>query len=462
MSTLIENVAKVEAANAAIGEAIGSHGVTVPTGSKLSDKSALIGRIPRPGPAGWGRPANWPRIDLIPMKGLDHDVCYFIIRKPEDTVNFGFSMLANVTGGTWKVERVTVSDDGTEVSPVEGGTTSMGSGQTYVFPFPDEDPIGTVYAIRAMPVGVNHFNGLTRGLAPSASFSKDATFYNSGVILEAIMRGKILPCYSGSYVYAGPRHVAMYSCNISGYIVRNNSTLELLEFRDGTSVTLSNQSLRFSNPGIVVEYDDDTTFLMSGDATELQETVRGDADGKCSYLPLFKKASDPGTPFDWGSSTMSVGNYCADARRMRSIVIPVGFGQNAETVGSCFRNCHELYELDLSGGFGRNATSITNLFYACTNLTTLRLADGFGEKSTTNTTLFYGCFSLRNIIGTPRFKASIMFDQCRSLTHDSLMNIINGLQTVTTAQKLTLGTTNLARLTDEEKKVATDKGWTLA
>ena len=42
------------------------------------------------------------------------------------------------------------------------------------------------------------------------------------------------------------------------------------------------------------------------------------------------------------------------------------------------------------------------------------------------------------------------------------MVVINGLQTVTTTKKLTLGTTNLAKLTDEEKKVATDKGWTLA
>ena len=42
------------------------------------------------------------------------------------------------------------------------------------------------------------------------------------------------------------------------------------------------------------------------------------------------------------------------------------------------------------------------------------------------------------------------------------MVIINGLQTVTTTQKLTLGETNLAKLTDAEKKIATDKGWTLA
>ena len=51
---------------------------------------------------------------------------------------------------------------------------------------------------------------------------------------------------------------------------------------------------------------------------------------------------------------------------------------------------------------------------------------------------------------------------CKKLTHDSIMVVINGLQTVTEPQTLTLGTENLAKLTEADKKIATDKGWTLA
>ena len=42
------------------------------------------------------------------------------------------------------------------------------------------------------------------------------------------------------------------------------------------------------------------------------------------------------------------------------------------------------------------------------------------------------------------------------------MVVINGLQTVTETKTLTLGETNLAKLTEADKQIATNKGWTLA
>ena len=50
-----------------------------------------------------------------------------------------------------------------------------------------------------------------------------------------------------------------------------------------------------------------------------------------------------------------------------------------------------------------------------------------------------------------------------ALQHDALVELINnGLATVTTTQTLTMGSTKLALLSDSEKQVALDKGWTLA
>ena len=69
---------------------------------------------------------------------------------------------------------------------------------------------------------------------------------------------------------------------------------------------------------------------------------------------------------------------------------------------------------------------------------------------------------MKTITGNPNFKVSLDLSPCKDLTHDSLMVVINGLQTVTSAQILTLGSENLAKLTEADKKIATDKGWTLA
>ena len=126
-----------------------------------------------------------------------------------------------------------------------------------------------------------------------------------------------------------------------------------------------------------------------------------------------------------------------------------------------FDSCAQLKRISFTEGSGQLLTNISNCFRYCASLTHLSLPDGFGQNATNLTTCFSGCTSLTTITGNPNFKVSLSLSDCKNLTHDSLMVVINGLQTVTTAQTLTLGTTNLAKLTDKEKKVATDKGWTL-
>jgi hypothetical protein len=77
---------------------------------------------------------------------------------------------------------------------------------------------------------------------------------------------------------------------------------------------------------------------------------------------------------------------------------------------------------------------------------------------------FRTCTALENLlvhgtIGQNGFKVS----DSTKLTHDSLMSIINCLEAKTEGTwTVTLGATNLAKLTDAEKAIATQKGWTLA
>ena len=147
---------------------------------------------------------------------------------------------------------------------------------------------------------------------------------------------------------------------------------------------------------------------------------------------------------------------------MTSLTLPEGFGESATTLEDCFNSSMRLKSLTLPAGFGQNATNLYHCFRDNRNLTSLMLPAGFGQNATHLTSCFIGCSALKTITGNPNFKVSLDLSPCTNLTHDSIMVVINGLQTVTTTQNLTLGTENLAKLTDDEKKVATDKGWTLA
>lgn len=87
--------------------------------------------------------------------------------------------------------------------------------------------------------------------------------------------------------------------------------------------------------------------------------------------------------------------------------------------------------------------------------------------SQTFVNVFTNCAALENlviegVIGQNGFNVQ----GSAKLTHDSLMSIINALQDKTSATGtswvVTLGTENLAKLSNSEKAVATQKGWTLA
>ena len=162
----------------------------------------------------------------------------------------------------------------------------------------------------------------------------------------------------------------------------------------------------------------------------------------------------------------NLNNLFFNCTSLTSISLPEGFGRTAVNIGACFSGCQSLTSLVLPDGFGQNAQifvwNFAGCFYNCKKLESLHLPSGFGQNATGLQNCFSECISLKTITGNPNFKVSLNMSSCSKLTHDSIMVVINGLQTVTTTQTFTLGSTNLAKLTEADKQIATDKGWTLA
>lgn len=135
---------------------------------------------------------------------------------------------------------------------------------------------------------------------------------------------------------------------------------------------------------------------------------------------------------------------------------------NVTDISSMFVNCTSLITLNVSNWNIGKITSMSMLFYNCNKLTALDLSSWDISKVTTLSNAFASCSALVDFIAPKNISVNMDVSKSTKLSHDSLMGIINNLATVTSSKTLTLGTTNLAKLTDEELAIATNKGWKIA
>lgn len=148
---------------------------------------------------------------------------------------------------------------------------------------------------------------------------------------------------------------------------------------------------------------------------------------------------------------------------------------NVTDAAGMFNSCVQLSRvsrIDTS-----NITTMANMFKACIALTTIQALNLSNVENITN--MFYGCSSLTYLYGLTNLGQAYLTSQSANynyykldlsvstnITHDSLVNVINGLYDIATAgcntQQLVLGSTNLAKLSAEEIAIATNKGWSVS
>lgn len=129
--------------------------------------------------------------------------------------------------------------------------------------------------------------------------------------------------------------------------------------------------------------------------------------------------------------------------------------------GTDFRNmfnqCHKLASipsLNTSNGIYHD-----NMFSGCASLKSA-LHLNFINYNDDNSSIFDSCYLLEEL-EIANLSNSLTLSDCKLLNHESLIYLINNLTRVTTLRTLTLGETNLAKLTTAEKAIAMNKGWHL-
>lgn len=178
------------------------------------------------------------------------------------------------------------------------------------------------------------------------------------------------------------------------------------------------------------------------------------------------------------TNTTSAKGIVKDCKNLKAVSIDI---RNVTNASEMFSNCFVLDKIHLL-----NTNKITNassMFSYCNSLKSLPQIDL--TSCTTVNNAFRNCHSLTSVpridvgnvtdmgyciaydyllskIGFYNIKVSFDISTLLMLSQSELVNILNNLATVETTQTLTLGSKLLAKLTDEEKAIATEKNWTLA
>ena len=133
---------------------------------------------------------------------------------------------------------------------------------------------------------------------------------------------------------------------------------------------------------------------------------------------------------------------------------------NIATIGvTAFNFCSSLESINIPD----SVTEIKdNAFYGCTSLIDMTISNTVAKLGKS---VFTNCSKLTNVTLGDGFNCNgLDLSASTRYSVDTLVAILTALadRTGQTAYTLTLGATNLAKLSDAQKAIATDKNWTLA
>ena len=267
-----------------------------------------------------------------------------------------------------------------------------------------------------------------------------------------------------------------------------------------SAANIKDKSLTSADAGkvLTVSEDGSLSWQQKGAGGGMKEFF--DAGGKCAYSTAT--SFDETIPFTATSDVTDMNNMFRDCSKLKSV--PLFDTSKVTIMDFMFADCSGLTSVPLFNT--SNVTRMDSMFFGCSSLTSVPLLDT--SKVTRMGSMFNSCSSLTSV---PLFNTSnvtnmsYMFSYCSSLTsipsfdvskvnymddmlkrcsrletihmqniganldissstkftREALLEIIGNLKTVTTTKRLTMGSTNLAKLTEEDKAIATNKGWSL-
>lgn len=216
--------------------------------------------------------------------------------------------------------------------------------------------------------------------------------------------------------------------------VQVNSEFDVLGY-SGTEEPI-NTYLNYSKD-IFKNWDDSQTGLMS--------RFRGDKN--LIFCPLVDTSK--------ANNMQSMFSGCANLMQ-----VPLLDTSNVVHFDDMFYNCYTLVSVPQ---FNTSNLYSANLMLAgCDKLVRVALLNFSKAEQLKN--MLLGCSELVELGGFTNLAVSLDLSSSRKLTAESILNVINQAKDLSQegSATLTLGATNIEKLTEEQIATATAKGWTIA
>ena len=178
-------------------------------------------------------------------------------------------------------------------------------------------------------------------------------------------------------------------------------------------------------------------LLNTSKVTDMNSTFRN--CGNLTTIPLL--------------DTSKVTNMSNMFAYSHHISIPQLNTSNVTNMSYMFDSCGFMETIPLLNT--SKATNMMGMFNGCTRLNSVPELDV--SNVTRMNYVFNSCPNLKSILMT-NIGVDLNISASTKFEREDLLVILNNLKTVTSSKTLTMGATNLAKLTDEDKAIATNKG----
>lgn len=265
-----------------------------------------------------------------------------------------------------------------------------------------------------------------------------------------------------------PKNMSEY---FSGY---EGERIPLLELNPNTSnvTNMDNTFANCSSLKTIPALDTSNVTNMSGmfsQCSSLEIIPMLNTSNVTAMFALFSGCSSLETiPMLNTSNVVTMSSMFHSCSSLKTV--PMLDVSNVTVMSEMFTNCSLLETVPmLSTG---KVDNMYGMFKGCSSLKTVPMLDV--SELTNPLQMFDGCSSLVTLGGLKNLgmgydtswranHVTLNLSDSPSLTHDSLMNVINNLYDIKSkgvkTQTLQLGDTNKAKLTAEEIAIATNKGW---